>query len=139
MLLGLSKTENDKDQKKSKPAINRPSEKFINDDKDKEEMKIAGKESKKNKKVKNKKKKERKNEGKKKSKHNKKDKKTKSMAKNTMAKFGRPKELIPEDIKIVKKMEKITAEDLPGAYGDDPTIGMMGYHRSVLLDKNLLK
>ena len=120
----MSKTETKKDkkfdQKKSKPGIDRPSEKFINDEEDKEKMKIAGKLGKKKNEKEGKKSKKPK-----KLKHEKKSKKSQSQAaKNTIMKVGMPKELIPEDIKIVKKMEKITAEDLPGAYGDDPTIGM---------------
>ena len=122
-MLGLSKKETKKDkkidQKKSKPAITRPSEKFIDDDKDKEAMKISGKTGKNNKK------KESKNKKNKKQKHGSKISKEKTEVKHTITKLGRPKELIPEDIKIVKKMEKITADDLPGAYGEDPTIGMI--------------
>ena len=117
-LLGLSKSNTKKgkdlDQKKSKPTKNRPSEKFINEDNDKQAMQISG-ESKKQKANKNKKKKQQK--------HSSKRKQEKSHVKKVMV--GRPKELIPEDIKIVKKAEKITADDLPGAYGEDPTIGMI--------------
>ena len=115
-LLGVKKSENHKtskiEQKKSKPAITRPSEKFIDDDKDKEEMKIAGKIGKK------------KNKGKNKKKQEKKHKKKTSQTKNTVTSSGRPKELIPEDIKILRKHEKISADSLPGGYGEDPTIGM---------------
>ena len=116
---GLSKSETKKgkavdQKKKSNPAKSRPSEKFINDDKDKEAMQLSAK----NKKQKSGKKS-------KKQKHDRKIKKGQFQSKQKITNSGKPKELIPEDIKIVKKMEKITAEDLPGAYGEDPTIGMI--------------
>ena len=122
-MLGLSKSETKKnkaiDQKKSKPAKNRPNEKFINDDKDKEMIKISGESNKQ---------KVKKSKKSKKQKHDSKTRKEKPQSKQKLAKLGKPKELIPEDIKIVRKMEKITAEDLPGAYGEDPTIGMIEQH-----------
>ena len=119
-LLGLSKSETKKDkaldQKKDKPAKNRPKEKLINDDKDEELMNISRKSNKQ---------KAKKNKKSKKQKQDNKTRKDKTQSKRKLATLGKPKELIPEDIKIVKKMEKITAEDLPGAYGEDPTIGMV--------------
>ena len=41
---------------------------------------------------------------------------------------AKPKELIPEDIKIVRKDESIKASELPGAFGGEPSIGEGGNH-----------
>lgn len=102
------------DKKKSKHSRTGSNEKLINDTKSRKATKVAEKPTKKH--VKNKKKKETKKGNKT---HNK-----KSHVKASITALGQPKELIPEDIKIEKKHETITADSLPGAYGDDPTIGM---------------
>ena len=103
-----------KDKKKSKQSKTGSNEKLIDDTKSKKATNVAEKQTKKH--IKNKKKKETKKENK--------THKKKSHIKASITTLGQPKELIPEDIKIEKKHETITADSLPGAYGDDPTIGM---------------
>ena len=102
------------DKKKGKQSKTGSNEKLVAHTKSKKATKVAEIQTKKH--IKNKKKKE--------TKKGNKTHKKKSHVKASITTLGQPKELIPEDIKIERKHETITADSLPGAYGDDPTIGM---------------
>ena len=111
------------DEKKGTPPSTGPKEKLIDDEKSEEAMKLAGKTGKSIKKAgKNNKNKET-SEIKVKHHKNKAIKEIKQKSVSFVAQASRPKELIPEDIKIVRKEESINADNLPGASGGDPTIG----------------